>query len=540
MKRYNNLLSVSLIVIFLLAACGARQATLAPSSQAVTEPPVELSTSTEVSTLPIDLSGPPPGTPMVWVDGSILVHVPGSEFIMGGEGTDNPVHKVGLSSFWFYRTKVTNRMYNYCVAAGKCAPPKDQNSLKDFNDTTLRDAPVAGVDWEQADAYCKFIEGHLPTEAEWEKAARGPDGNVYPWGDAAPGCTLLNFNGDCVGKKTKVFDYPTGRSFYTALDMAGNAFEWTGDWYDPNYYGASPVADPPGPEAGTVRTVRGSSYQSDQTQVPSYRRFFLDPKIYRPDLGFRCVVENPHPFAPLCSQILVPGKLGNENLGGQPADPGSCKTPTVTIDGKCTSATGTVTNGVIDSVEGGNCQLNGNDGFFCSGTGSTNVKVCIQCDKLKYPKGGGCGIGQYQNTVSNSCDSKGQPGQCPSGFTLDSVNKCCIAGPGISYPGCGSGETLENNQCVPGISKKPGCDYITVDLNQGCPTKPACEMTADSCNASCSQYGGNFNQAACKCDCIPTPIPPPPGCSSYGDSASCNAGGCSWITNTTTSGGSCQ
>ena len=344
---------------------------------------------------------------MVWVDGSILVHVPGSEFIMGGEGTDNPVHKVGLSSFWIYRTKVTNRMYTYCVAAGKCAPPKDPSSLKDFNDATLRDIPVAGVDWEQGDIYCKFVEGRLPTEAEWEKTARGPDGNVYPWGDAVPGCTLLNFNGDCVGKKTKVFDYPTGKSFYTALDMAGNAFEWTGDWYDPNYYGASPVADPRGPEAGTVRTVRSSSYQSDQTQVPSYRRFFLDPKTVRQDLGFRCVVEDPHPFAPMCSQILVPGKLGNENLGGQPADPGSCQPPTVTINGKCSSANGTVTNGVLDSVEGGNCQPDGNGGFFCSGTGSANVKVCVKCPNLKYPSGGNCGIGQYQNTVSNSCDSVG-------------------------------------------------------------------------------------------------------------------------------------
>lgn len=541
MKRSNILLSAGLVLVFLLA-CGGWQTT-APSpqaaTQAATEPPVGLNTSTEASALPIDLSGPPPGTPMIWVDGSILVHVPGSEFIMGGEGTDNPVHKVGLSSFWIYRTKVTNRMYAYCVAAGKCAPPKDPGSLTDFSDITLRDVPVASVGWDQADIYCKFVEGRLPTEAEWEKTARGADGNVYPWGDAAPDCTLLNFNGDCVGKKTKVFDYPTGKSFYTALDMAGNAFEWTSDWYDPNYYGASPVADPLGPEAGTVRTVRSSSYQSDQTQAPSYRRFFLDPKTYRLDLGFRCVVENPRPFATMCSQILAPGKLGNENLGGQPADPGSCLPPIITIDGKCSSANGIVTHGVLDSVDGGNCQLNGNGGFSCSGTGSITVKVCIRCDDLKYPSGGNCGIGQYLNTVANSCDGEGQPGQCPVGFTFDTVNQCCTADSGISYPGCGSGETLENNQCTPGLSKKPGCDYVTVDLSQGCPvtkTPVVCNISADSCNASCGQYGGKFSLIACSCDCNP----PPTGCNNYGDPASCKRGGCSWIVDTTHPGGFCQ
>jgi Sulfatase-modifying factor enzyme 1 len=464
MKRFTVLLSIGLAVVFLLSACFG-QSNNTPA-QVVPQPQIGLGTSTEASTSPIDLSGPPAGTPMVWVDGSILVFVPGGEFTMGGEGTDDPVHKVGVSSFWIYRTKVTNRMYTYCVATGKCSLPKDQNSLKDFNDATLRDIPVSGVDWEQADTYCKFVEGRLPTEAEWEKTARGPDGNVYPWGNASPGCTLLNFNGDCVGKKSKVFDYPTGKSFYTALDMAGNAFEWNGDWYDPNYYGTSPVADPLGPKEGTVRTVRSSSYQSDPTQTPSYRRFFLDPKTYRPDLGFRCVVVDPHPFTPMCSQVFIPGKLGNEPVGGQPADPGSCGNPSVTLSGKCSSSNGTVTNGVLDSVQGGNCQLNGNGGFFCSGTGSVSVKVCNQCPDLKFPDGGNCGIGQYQNVATKSCDSKGQPGQCPTGFTFNTAAQCCTAGPGISYPGCGPGETLKNGQCVSGQQSQPGCDYVTVDLSQ--------------------------------------------------------------------------
>lgn len=509
MKRYNAIFSMGLLIIFLLVACGGGSATAtAPApAQVATEPQTGgIPTSPDESTLPIDLSGPPPGTPMIWVDGSILVHVPGSVFIMGGEGTDNPIHKVGLSSFWIYRTKVTNRMYTYCVAVGKCAPPKDPDSLKDFNNVTLRDIPVAGVDWEQADIYCKFIQGRLPTEAEWEKTARGMEGNVYPWGDSAPACTLLNFNGDCVGKKTKVFEYPAGKSFYTAMDMAGNAFEWTNDWYNQDYYGISPVADPRGPDAGTVRTVRSSSYQSDQSQVPSYRRFFLDPKTYRPDLGFRCVVENPHPFLPMCSDIFVPGKLGNENLGGQPANPDSCQTPKVSIDEVCSSAKGKVTNGVLDSVEGGNCKPDGNGGFFCSGTGSVKVKVCVQCDNLEYPKGGECGIGQFTNDVTNSCDSQGQPGECPAGYTKDAVNQCCTAGPGISYPGCGPNEGIENNQCGTGESQKPGCDYVTVDLSQNCPVTKTpepptiCTLTDGYCKQICP-YGGSVNADCTGCDC---------------------------------------
>lgn len=547
MNRSNILLLAGLVLAFLLA-CGWQTATI-PSpeaaTQVVTAPSVEPVASTaESSALPIDLSGPPTGTPMIWVDGSILVHVPGSEFIMGGEGTDNPVHKVGLSSFWIYRTKVTNRMYAYCVAAGKCAPPKDPNSLKDFNDAALRDVPVAGVDWEQADIYCKFIEGRLPTEAEWEKTARGPDGNIYPWGDAAPDCPLLNFNGACVGKKTKVFDYPTGQSFYTALDMAGNAFEWTGDWYDPNYYGTSPVADPRGPEAGTVRTVRGSSYQSDPSQVPSYRRFFHDPIQFRPDLGFRCVVEKPRPFAPMCSQILVPGKLGDESLGSQPADPASCQAPLVTIEGKCSNVNGTITNGVLSSIDGANCQPNGKGGFACSGTGFTTVKVCIQCDDLKYPNGSNCGIAMYCLSSATTCASGyiskgpgcvadgGEPDQCPTGFLFDATNQCCAPDVGILYPGCGQGETLENNQCAPGLFKTPGCDYITVDLNQGC---PGCKWTTESCNAACPK-GGTFIQATCKCNCKSSSG----SCGDYGDAASCKAAGCSWVPNPAAAGGSCQ
>lgn len=528
MKRINFLHSVSVALTLLLVSCGGAGSQGSQGSQSgPATAPVAPGASTEASTLPIDLSGPPAGTPMVWVDGSILVHVPGGEFIMGGEGTDNPIHKVGLSSFWIYRTKVTNRMYTYCVAAGKCDPPRDPNSLKDFNDPTLRDVPVAGVDWEQADAYCKFVEGRLPTEAEWEKTARGPEGNVYPWGNAAPACTLLNFNGDCVGKKTKVFDYPAGKSYYTALDMAGNAFEWVSDWYDPNYYGSSPVADPIGPEAGTVRTVRGSSYQSDPEQTPSYRRFFLDPATFRPDLGFRCVVEDPHPFAPMCAQIFIPGKLGDEPLGGQLADYSNCDVPSVAVDTlQCSkpnsdpqiaSISGHASVGYLDSVSGGSLSCtNTANTFSCTGPDDQTVtgKVCVDCKDVKYPAGGECGIGTYYDKDTKACISGGQPGQCPIGYTYDSVNQCCTAGPGIPNIGCGPDEALVDGQCVLGSSEV---------------------------SSPCKAF--SFSVSECTVPPTKTPPPPPTGCQDPGQYTSpdtCKAAGCTWVPAITYNGGTCR
>lgn len=522
MKRVNLLLSTGMLFAFLLASCGGGQVQGVGSSSAT-----EAGAAAESSTYSIDLSGPPPGTPMVWVDGSILVHVPGGEFIMGGEGADNPVHQLALSSFWIYRTKVTNRMYTHCVAVGECTPPADEKSLKEFNDPASRDLPVSGVNWEQAAAYCRFVEGRLPTEAEWEKTARGPEGNVYPWGNGQPECTRLNFNGDCVGRKSKVFDYPAGKSYYSALDMEGNAFEWTADWYDPNYYGSSPVADPIGPEAGTVRSVRGTSYQSDPGQTPAYRRFFLDPKVVRPDLGFRCVVEEPHPFPPMCAQIFIPGKLGEEPLGGQLIDYSDCDVPSVTVDElKCdqphadpqiASISGHAVVGSIDSVSGGSMSCTNIDAkFSCVGPDDQTVSgmVCIDCENAKYPAGGECGIGSYYDEDTDSCVSEGQPAECPRGYAYDSVNQCCTAGPGIPAIGCGPDEALVDGQCVPGSSET---------------------------NSSCK----SFSFPVSECTVPPTKTPPPPvvRCQNparYTSPDTCRAAGCTWVQDNRHPYGICQ
>ena len=261
MKTIHPIILIAVMLSITVAACGGATEALPSQDQEPAAAPQSQPADPEPEApvlQPINLAGPPAGTPMVWVDGSVLVHVPGGEFIMGDGGDDNPIHTVGLSSFWIYRTKVTNRMYSICVAAGKCALPLDEEAVKALSDLAKRDFPVVDVDWQQAEVYCKYVEGHLPTEAQWEKTARGPEGNIYPWGDPAPTCDLLNFK-DCVGDKSDVFDYPAGKSYYDALDLSGNVFEWIADWYTPQYYSKSPGVDPLGPEIGEVRSVRSSS-----------------------------------------------------------------------------------------------------------------------------------------------------------------------------------------------------------------------------------------------------------------------------------------
>ncbi|HQU37897.1 MAG TPA: SUMF1/EgtB/PvdO family nonheme iron enzyme, partial [Anaerolineales bacterium] len=245
MKKLNSIVSIFFIGAFLMSACnlGAMpQATSEPGSATqppvgteppvLTEVPIQPAESPVITQAPIDLSGPPMevGSKFLYVDGSVLVAVPGGTFIMGHGGDDNPEHEVNVSDFWLYRSKVTNSQYALCVLLGKCSPPGiDKN--EGYGDPLKANHPVTGVNYQQASEYCSFVNGRLPTEAEWEKAARGPEGNIYPWGDATPQCELANF-GTCEFKTSKVIDHPAGQSYYEAFDMAGNVYEWVSDWYD--------------------------------------------------------------------------------------------------------------------------------------------------------------------------------------------------------------------------------------------------------------------------------------------------------------------
>lgn len=205
--------------------------------------------------------GPTPG----------MVLVPGGTFMMGcnraldprhtpcfGSARDEePYRTVTLSPFEIDRTEVSQREYQLCIEAGVCVPPRSAR----FQPNGRADYPVDGITWEQANQYCAWAKKRLPTEAEWEMAARGTDGRVYPWGNDAPGCNRLAMTvPGCPGAGLRpVGSFPRGASVYGALDMEGNVSEWVADWYTRDYYARAPSNDPTGPTPGSHRVMRGAS-----------------------------------------------------------------------------------------------------------------------------------------------------------------------------------------------------------------------------------------------------------------------------------------
>jgi eukaryotic-like serine/threonine-protein kinase len=180
-------------------------------------------------------------------------------------------------------------MYAKCVSAGACARPYLSRSASHssyYGDLQYADYPVIYVDWNQATAYCKWAGRRLPSEAEWEKAARGTDGRKYPWGDADRNCGRANY-GECnIGDTTAVGTYPASASPYGAVDMAGNVWEWVNDWY--GSYGSSYASNPAGPPYGMYRVVRGGAWRDLGQFVRASGRLAYDPLLRDVNIGFRC------------------------------------------------------------------------------------------------------------------------------------------------------------------------------------------------------------------------------------------------------------
>jgi len=232
-------------------------------------------------------------------DNMVLVFVPEGDFKMGSAENDHqafgnevPQHTVFVASFWIDRTEVANAQYQRCVEAGKCTPPTGVNSPTRshyYDDPQYADYPVIWVNWVQADAYCAWAARRLPTEAEWEKAARGSDGRLYPWGNDPPNNTLLNFN-LAAQDTTRVGSFPNGASPYGALDMAGNVVEWVGGYYYDSYFVVVANTVTPTPSfRGGVRVLRSSSWNDlfENIRVAS-RRFSVSATAAFNDVGFRC------------------------------------------------------------------------------------------------------------------------------------------------------------------------------------------------------------------------------------------------------------
>jgi formylglycine-generating enzyme required for sulfatase activity/tRNA A-37 threonylcarbamoyl transferase component Bud32 len=259
-----------------------------------------------------------------------MILIPGGKMFMGARdlGPDaKPTHPVTVSTFCLDRTEVTAKAYRACTQTGECERALDHVSWPGLTDEKVRDRyspfcnanhpdrddhPINCVDWAMADRYCKRHGFRLPTEAEWEFAARGPTQHKYPWGDEPPSPARLNGCGrECSAwgeshaeKHKRLYDgddrypatapvgsFPAGASAHGVLDLAGNVQEWTADWYAP--YTADAAVDPKGPPAGTERVVRGNdffAFSRDSARPAS--RFKADPETYNHAIGFRCAADS--------------------------------------------------------------------------------------------------------------------------------------------------------------------------------------------------------------------------------------------------------
>ena len=249
-------------------------------------------------------------------DGAPMVMIPAGPFPMGvpagdrdGGRDEYPRHEVQLDSYYLDKFEVTNARYlEFVKATGHRIPQNPTNPTRnlwqgDAIPDSLTDRPVVNVDWSDADAYCKWAGKRLPTEAEWEKAARGDqDARIYPWGNEMAGLSRANFgrtglSGPVRDRPERLLLYPpiisvtkyeNALSPYGLYQMVGNVAEWVADWYDKDYYKTGPERNPKGPEAGSHKVFRGGGWLDSTPTVRVAQRFGTDPKTSMNWLGFRC------------------------------------------------------------------------------------------------------------------------------------------------------------------------------------------------------------------------------------------------------------
>jgi formylglycine-generating enzyme required for sulfatase activity len=252
-----------------------------PTFTSVTFTPTSQPTETPIPTPALGIGS----TEISLKDNMTLLYVPAGEFTMGSDvnSDEQPIHQVTLPAFWIDQTEVTNAMFKKCVDDGECTSPSDTNH---FSNSSYANHPVVYVDWKQANAYCSWVDRRLPTEAEWEKAARGTDGRTYPWGEGLD-CDKANYYGCKYNTTTPVGSYGSGKSPYNAYDMAGNVLEWVNDYYQSDYY-ADNTSNPQGPLSGDSRVLRGGSWLNFGSDVRSAYRGRIDPALSFNFSGFRC------------------------------------------------------------------------------------------------------------------------------------------------------------------------------------------------------------------------------------------------------------
>lgn len=228
-----------------------------------------------------------PGAAVVGKDGAPAVLIPAGAFVFGDDEYA-PRREVFLDAFHIDTYEITvGRYAKFLAATGNAHPPDDWPA----DPEKAANLPVVGVDWNDAQAYCKWAGRRLPTENEWEKAARGGDERRYPWGDAEPSATLVaamkSADDPYAGGLDAVGSHPTGASTLGVHDLAGNAAEWTADWYAESFPRAD-VRNPKGPESGEKRVIRGGGWQDGGDRLLVTRRSHASPDTRGPDIGFRC------------------------------------------------------------------------------------------------------------------------------------------------------------------------------------------------------------------------------------------------------------
>ena len=265
----------------------ATQTALAPTATPIPTP---------IAT-PIPSPTPNPGSGrLIAKDNMIVLFIPAGYFTMGStefdrkaDGNEKPAHKVYTDAFWIDRTQVTNVQFRSCVQAGVCTYNLAPGTAPNFYNTLFDNHPVVYITWYQAAKYCAWEGGRLPTEAEWEKAARGPHDTMYAWGDQLPNINLVNLN-NFVGVTTAVGNFPRGVSAYGLMDMGGNVREWVSDWYAPDYYQNSPVNNPKGPETGEKKVLKGAAFSDIVVFGRAANRLTHVPDSPGNVRGFRCVI----------------------------------------------------------------------------------------------------------------------------------------------------------------------------------------------------------------------------------------------------------
>jgi hypothetical protein len=471
------------------------------------------------------------GSTHSYIDGVTLVAVPAGEFTMGSDGKDNPKHTVTLHDYWIYSTEVTNQQYALCVNQGKCAPPNPDDN-PGYSNYQLANEPVSGVTYEQAASYCGFVNGRLPSEAEWEKAAQSQQGGPYPWGSADPSCDLLNYN-NCIKGKASVVNYKEGVSMYGALNMSGNVYEWIADWYDAEYYASSPAENPTGPASGTVRSVRSSGFASKDDQIALAIRSSESPANHRSDVGFRCVVDDPDYFAPFCVSPLVYATSNAQETGSPETCPVLAIEPVQVCNGSSPQANLTISAPTGAQIDAQDCKQFGSDPirYSCTSEGKVvSISAACQLNKTGEPS---CPAGYSKK--DNICVVNADAGQtarhCLAG-DYNSTEQCCSlpkeqtdSATILKTCPVGSFYAGRANACLPQPVQEIVTVSLAVTLPSSCTTtasggnrkgngssasNPAggssaptggCTATAaeiNKCNAQAPFY--SWNKATCQCE----------------------------------------